>query len=221
MPNHITSILKAPANVIAALKGEKDLVDFNTMIPMPESLRNITCNGDEKMVELLNGKLALNPSPDDLLGSLQLSYVLRDLRDGGMTKWDDARFENFMTMLRNQREHGVTSWYDFGCERWGTKWNAYDIEEVEGGIKFETAWRAPHPVIAALAAKFPDEKISHEWADEDIGSNLGRRVYQFGAVTDLPVEDPVDFALTLNSSQREYYKKSLTTGLWEYDESMD
>jgi hypothetical protein len=215
MPNHITNILKAPASVIEALKHADNLVDFNTMIPMPEALREVTVNGDEHLVELLNGKLALNPGRDDILGSLTLSNVLRDLQSGGMTKWDDKRFENFVTMLRGYREHGCASWYDFGCERWGTKWNAYSIEAVEGGIKFETAWSAPHPVIAKLAERFPDEKIEHSWADEDIGSNLGMRVYHFGGVTDLPIEDPLDFALTLNGDDREYYRKSPTTGKWE------
>lgn len=220
MPNHITNILRAPAHVIAALKGEKSLVDFTTMIPMPESLRDVTVNGDEDIVHLLNGKLDLNPG-DNILGSLKLGNVLRSLRDGGMTKWDDSRFENFITMMRGFREHGVTSWYDFGVERWGTTWNAYDIEDREGGIKFETARAAPHPVIEKLAEAFPTEKIEHDWADEDIGGNLGRRVYQSGSVIDQLVEDPVDFALTLNERDREYYRKNPDSGKWEYHGSTE
>jgi hypothetical protein len=51
------------------------------------------------------------------------------------------------------------TWYDEHCTRWGTKWNAYDINvenEWDGGdcsemeIHFDTAWAPPHPVIKKL-----------------------------------------------------------------------
>jgi len=220
MPNHVTNIIKANSEVIAALRSEKSAVDFNTMIPMPESLHDITANGDDNLVMLLNGKLSINPSVDDLLANMKLSNVLRGFQDGGMTKWDNERFKNFIAMLRNYREHGVVSWYDFGCAKWGTKWNAYSIVEADGAlrIQFKTAWSAPHPVVEALVAKFPDVCIEHLWAGEDIGSNLGHRRYCDGA-TDLPIADPVDFALTVTGNDREYYRVSPTTGKWEYFES--
>jgi len=131
MPNHITNIIKANPEVLAALRGEKDAVDFNALIPMPESLRGITSNGDENLVSLLNGNLSINPPQGDFLASLQLSNALRDIQAGGISKWDDARFKNFVAMLHNDREHGVVSWCDFGCERVGTKWNAYDIAGID------------------------------------------------------------------------------------------
>lgn len=215
MPNHIVNILKASSHVLDALKGDEHLVDFNSIIPMPESIRGIKVNGDERLVEFLNGKLSLNPSSDDFLSSLQLSNVLRNIESGGMTKWNDCQFENFVTMLRNYREYGITSWYDFSIKHWGTKWNAYDIVESDGGIEFQTAWNAPHPIIAKLAEKFPDEKITHLWSDEDIGSNLGHHIYHFGSLTEVVVEDPMEFALSLHPRSREYYVKNPDTGVWE------
>lgn len=215
MPNHVTNILKASSFVIAALKGSEELVDFNTMIPMPESVKNIECNGDDRLVAFLNGEISMDAVERTPIMTLQLSNILQELKDGGMSKWRDDRFENFITMLRNQRQHGVTSWYDFGCERWGTKWNAYSIYKTYDGVQFDTAWSAPHPVITALAAKFPDERIEHLWADEDIGSNLGHRVYYRGGVEEILVEDPVDFALTITGCGREYYQLNSSTGKWE------
>lgn len=53
-------------------------------------------------------------------------------------------------------------------------------------------------------------------SDEDIGNNLGRRLYQFGKATDLDVADPVDFALTLTGSDRERYRKDPVSEKWEY-----
>lgn len=223
MPENITNIIKASSEVIAALRSDKAAVDFNTMIPMPESLHNVSCiiNGDDDLVYLLNGKLSISPPHDDRLANLKLSNVLRGFQDGGMTKWDNERFENFITMLCNFHEHGVVGWNDFGREKWGTQWNAYSVVEADGNsIQFETAWAAPHPVIEALAAKFPEVGIEHLWADEDIGSNLGHRRYCNGA-TDLPIADPVDFALTVLGNDREYYRANPETGKWEYYEQPD
>lgn len=218
MPNHVTNIIKANAEVIASLRSAEAAVDFNTMVPMPESLREIISNGDDSLVDLLNGKLSLNPLAGDYLAAMKLSIVLRDFQDGGLSKWDDKRFDNFIAMLRAYREHGVVSWYEFGVEKWGTKWNAYSIVETDGvSIQFDTAWSAPHPVIEVLVSKFPGVCIEHLWADEDIGHNFGHRRYCNG-VTDIPIEDPVDFALTVRGNDREYYRKNPETGKWEYHE---
>ena len=44
------------------------------------------------------------------------------------------------------------NWYDWNCENWGTKWNAYECEIIEDcigeyndmlEIKFTTAWGVP------------------------------------------------------------------------------
>ena len=57
---------------------------------------------------------------------------------------------------------------------WGTKWNGYDFSEVEPTlIRFSTAWSYPTPVLVELSKKFPDDEISVQYADEDIGSNCG------------------------------------------------
>lgn len=220
MPNHITNIIKASAPVIAALKGES-LVDFNSVIPMPESLKNVTCDGRaESLAKLLTGQINLQPKAGDFLAGLTLSNVIRDLSAGGIKGFrTDEEFETFVTMLRNFRQHGHLTWYDWGCAHWGTKWNAYHSKDIAGGIQFDTAWSAPHPVLAAIAAKHPDERIEHSWADEDIGNNCGHTVYRLGATTKLPIEDPVDFALTLTGSDREYYRVSPTTGKWEYHDA--
>ncbi len=64
--------------------------------------------------------------------------------------------------------------YEWRCENWGTKWNAYDQKRLSPiSIYFQTAWSAPEPVMDALAAKFPDVSFMLEYADEDIGHNAG------------------------------------------------
>ena len=61
--------------------------------------------------------------------------------------------------------------------------NGYDETKdnrSENTLCFNTAWSAPHPVIEQLAKMYPDVNITHKWADEDIGSNLGEYEYADG-----------------------------------------
>ena len=85
------------------------------------------------------------------------------------------------------RYPGERNWYYWAREHWGTKWNAYGFEEIpegKGDIRFCTAWSAAHPVVKELSAQYPDVRFELTWADEDIGSNTGRTVFQNGGITD-------------------------------------
>ncbi len=113
-------------------------------------------------------------------------------------------------------KHEGDGWYNWNCENWGTKWNAYDCKQIDGGVQFDTAWSAPRPVIEKLSQMFPDVKIEHLWADEDIGYNFGHEVYKKNCIVVADIEDGVDFALNLKEYMREYYRKNLKTGKWEY-----
>ena len=85
--------------------------------------------------------------------------------------------------ISNKVLYGATTWYDWCCNNWGTKWNAYSNEqEDEDTISFETAWCNPEPVMLKLSEMYPEAIIEHWWADEDMGSNDGYRVYQGGKI---------------------------------------
>lgn len=54
---------------------------------------------------------------------------------------DDKEPENIL-------KYGYANWYEFQVDRWGTKWDAYEIHILEdtGGsllLSFETAWSPP------------------------------------------------------------------------------
>ena len=127
--------------------------------------------------------------------------------------------------VRERELYGENNWYDWRIGNWGTKWNSYGYTEnttfQDGKIKFLTAWSAPHPILQKLSEMFPDVKMEHEWADEDIGMNCGRYVYydgervdeyfpesqkeclEFAAkVMDVSLEE--DYALYLNASETGY-----------------
>jgi len=45
----------------------------------------------------------------------------------------------------------VPDWYEQRMEKWGTKWNGYDLFIEESFVEFSTAWSPPVPIIQKLA----------------------------------------------------------------------
>ena len=78
-----------------------------------------------------------------------------------------------MNAVNGVHAGGVVCWYDWRLSNWGTKWDAYDSIYTGDTLQFDTAWTTPAKVWEALHAKFPDEHIEIEWADEDFGYNVG------------------------------------------------
>lgn len=105
--------------------------------------------------------------------------------------------------ITERHKYGKNNWYDWSVDNWGTKWNAYGYDGTDygsytfGTIKFLSAWAAPHIVIRKLSAMYPDLEITHEWANEDYGSDCGRIIYRGGEQYDkyYPeyTEDILDF----------------------------
>lgn len=80
-------------------------------------------------------------------------------------------------------EEEEDNWYDWRCEHWGTKWNAYEQNELVDGLMFWTAWSNPKQVIIALSKKYPSIRIDVEYADEDYGNNCGKYSVENGIVS--------------------------------------
>ena len=65
---------------------------------------------------------------------------------------------------------GIPTWQDWQRKHWGTKWNAYQTEDVvvqkwsvnftTATYRFQTAWDAPRPVIAAIIKQNPDIEVT-------------------------------------------------------------
>lgn len=79
--------------------------------------------------------------------------------------------------INNIIEYGNIDWYDWCCENWGTKWNAYDsyVNNDESEMFFNTAWSCPLPVLDKFAEMCYEYEVefSGKWADEDRGCNVG------------------------------------------------
>ena len=172
-------------------------IDFNKIIPMPESL-NVECGSRTNRAMKLykeffaeSAALALthvaNPQPSAEAKNAHENQVAELVkRYEAMTKDDPGLLQLGKQCYNNIQEHGASTWYDWSIANWGTKWNCYGYHDYTSRdfdgctVEFQTAWSYPDPIIAALAEKYPDLHFEVKWADEDFGYNIGHKEYEGG-----------------------------------------
>jgi hypothetical protein len=73
-------------------------------------------------------------------------------------------------------------WYDWSCNNWGTKWNAYDIyKSSEDTILFDTAWAGVPNLMNELSKQHPNVELHYKYADEDTGHNVDEHIIKNGS----------------------------------------
>lgn len=204
MPNYVRNIVKMEGIVklpLFTVEGGRMRFDFNKVIPMPESLDVESGSiNDEAIIYYVTDKCTLPlraiSKPDKELvekktnnrfskGSWAEEIFMRVLEKthAAPTSWKEELYKKGETYVANIRKYGHATWYEWCYENWGTKWNAGSNEqENDDTIIFETAWSNPEPVMLKLSEMYPEAAIEHWWADEDMGSNVGYRIYQGGEV---------------------------------------
>jgi hypothetical protein len=147
--------------------------DFNSLIPMPEFIKDrcrVRWLAGDALLVLGRGDLVTNPRPlEELMKSWKVSNI-----EALKEKIGPEAFENARQTIKAVEQGGPLDWYDWACMNWGTKWNAFDfkiIKEEPGRYecRFETAWRPPEPVYVKLAEKFPNLCFEiNGWDDEGL-----------------------------------------------------
>lgn len=224
MPNHVVNHISLQGDpekirsMLEAIKSDElgiGSVDFNKIIPMPKSLNIEAGSRTDRGLQAYRDFIDVYTfarSINDTAKALENIPVeseevfLRQRTDIRRDEWELGR-----TAWHNIREYGAPTWYDWCVTNWGTKWNAYGYDENgtdyhDGdSLCFQTAWSAPHPILEKLTEMFLEIELEHEWADEDIGQNCGRRSYKDGERIE------------------EYYPESETEAIefacraWDYD----
>lgn len=198
MPNHVTNILNAKDLIVLPIftedeDGEKQL-DFNKIIPMPEEL-NIN-SGDEKTliscyltkvqdVEIM--KIVKNYYENHMVLKLfSAPHILTDeeLSDI-MNRYSPRTYDDLVecgkVCVDNIIKYGHASWYEWCCDNWGTKWNAYDCSIYDDNeMEFLTAWSPAEPIVLKLSEQYPDRRFHLLYSDEFIGQFAGESVYENG-----------------------------------------
>lgn len=195
MPNHVKNIVKMEGiTKLPLFKTEydeyekRDVVcfDFNKIIPMPESLNMVSGSLETLAIEAVNRRLSQRRYRfQQGYSKPQMTDEEYRIRLESHEKTEEELLELGLQYISNKVKYGATTWYDWCCDNWGTKWNAYSNEqEDEDTISFETARSNPEPVMLKLSEMYPEATIEHWWADEDMGSNDGHRIYQGGQIID-------------------------------------
>lgn len=199
MPNHVVnhiSLQGDPVKIRSMLEAIKSdelgigSVDFNKIIPMPESLNieagSQTDRGLKAYRDFIEAYTFGRPA-DDAVKALE--SIPAESEEAFLCQRTDIRRDEWelgRSAWNNIRQYGAPTWYEWCVRNWGTKWNAYGYEgdkiDYHDGdmLYFQTAWSAPHPILERLTEMFPGVEMEHEWADEDIGQNCGRHSYRGG-----------------------------------------
>lgn len=202
MPNWVKNIVKMPGIATLPLFREVDEereFDFNKLIPMAPELNIESGSMTERSIVYFLTERCTIPIHDldqrkmvivnDLVTNMfhptgwheEVFDRAQKQMSSSSGEEQDKIYEAGRQYVSNYEKYGFPTWYEWCNYNWGTKWNASDTVILDTDtILFDTAWCNPRPVILKLAEMYPEAEIEHIWADEDMGSNTGRRIIRNG-----------------------------------------
>lgn len=228
MPNNVENVITLKGSeeeikkLMKEIKSDEEdinLIDFNKIIPMPKSLMIEESSSMRKGLKHYQEFLKDNNLEDIDLLNKEAKYLEEN------KSVDKETFKLGKKAFLNIQNYGYATWYDWSIKNWGTKWNAYGCHDKLDSsnmdtICFQTAWSAPHEILKRLSEMYPNIEITHQWADEDLGSNCGRKTYYKGTCIEeyYPMTekeamefafkvwdyDPAELGLSLNSAETKY-----------------
>ena len=235
MPNHIKNKLEIIGSKEEVQKvknflkgkwedtGEVNPIDFNNIIPQPESIKKVDMISGH-LVDLVKElfKVPSKYESDNSNFGKMMNALTKQCREKakqrGLSPEDT---EKFVLACQAYKETGYVYWYDWCIDNWGTKWGAYQTEYVgDNIIMFDTAWSGVPELMIKVSQKFPKVKFVYKWSDEDTGYNCGVSQIQNGkAVTQTPKggsKEAYDLAFELRPDYKEDYE--LKDGNYVYKE---
>ncbi len=191
MPYNATNQLKIIASTPERLQEVKEFIkgeeygvelpiDFNKIIPMPESLciefdATNTNDGIALLLHRQGDSSKLRERLEEFYWAKQEGITDLDTLVKRLIDFGDVDFEGARLAIKNFELYGYYYCDHWAIDKWGTKWNAYEQSEFEDTITFDTAWSTPIPVFEALSKQFPDVQFNVRFAVEDFkfGINVG------------------------------------------------
>lgn len=180
MPNNVRNRLKIVGKkeqiqkVLEAIKGGRDVIDFNKIIPMPSELNIPSSSYGEIGLAIIKKKLGAKTS------EIEDVYLqrLNEFSDDTKERMINAGFN----YLRNMIKYDCPTWYEWCRRNWNTKWNAYDTElKDDNEVWFNTAWNnVAEKIIRKLSLMFPCVIFEYSFADEDVACNCGSATFKDG-----------------------------------------
>ena len=212
MANWVLAKINASNEVINALKNNEGEIDFNTVLLRPaifnefgefipvilrsdleNLIKHLNAKDKENGLEPLSERLANIPA--DKLAEFEKQTRESIEREAAIIDKIDA--ENLALQAYCKLTTGSSDPLDWSTKHWGTKWNASEVIIDDKYLEMQTPWSFPFPVIYELSKKFPDETISVDYADEDLGYNCGSFAVKNGEiVSEYLNTDNVDYEVS-------------------------
>lgn len=171
----ISGSSKTIAEIKNLLRSDDTVLDFQKIIPIPESLL-VESGGMENIAMEMASSAPYSIARENARKQMErmLPYTATHETKTVISelKTEDDVIALGKVYLENKEKYGYADWYGWCCDNWGTKWNACDAyipEESETTLiyEFDTAWSEPVPVLKALSAKYPKITISTSANYED------------------------------------------------------
>jgi len=119
----------------------------------------------------------------------------------------DTQLKDIEIGLKAFDTTGCIYWRDWTLKNWGTKWNSYDhAKKGDGVFEFDTAWTGVPDVLKLMLKDFPNVEIYYEYADEDIGSNVGCGYLTYFQHPKSSTKGAYELAFKLHPDSEEYYE---------------
>jgi len=222
MPNHITNRLtiigteEQVAQVRAEIKGEREdqYIDFNKIAPIPKELEGTV-------------------SPMRIISQEEYDEQERKIAEDDFTEnernWGLSRGLTQALANEYKKKFGHCDWYGWQTTNWGTKWNAYEqVEHDANVIEFDTAWSTPYSLLVNLSKKYPQVTFEVEYADEDLGHNVGKYVLLNGETIEENIPDggtveAMEMAMDIKGDEDYYLEQYLcedVENLGSYEENL-
>lgn len=238
-------------------EGQLGSFDFNKLIPMPKDLDLTEGSITNQSIEAFLSQLVSYAREQSQLSYSEQSMIAQYSRAASTVfsrpfcdkpnldlskqqiaeraQKNEMSVDDFLALgkkyLDNQIQYGATTWYSWSTANWGTKWNlgAEDCELVNRNtLAFNTAWASPHPIIEALSQKFPEVEFGLEWADEDLGNNVGTATFKNGKMIDEYVPEPYskeayELAFEIECAEPEDFSMTfdVSSGTYVYSDELE
>lgn len=157
---------------------------------MPNHITNrLTINGtDEQVKEVLDFLKSKTTDEEGYRRAIDFNNIIPMPEELANTT-ESNRPDDEAKMAENKKKYGYRSWYDWSLDKWGTKWNAYDIDQYDNVVIFHTAWAGVPELMSKLAQMFPKVSFDYAFADEDVSYNVGMFEFNGDELIETPIEN--------------------------------
>jgi hypothetical protein len=149
-----------------------DMLDFNSIIPMPLELEDTESGGyTDVLIWALGGELysqrnvlrkigmhSADDTPLDRAWLRELGIATRE----ELLRWAEKELPDELDTARRvfniEHSTGYRSWYDWQHENWGCKWGCCGfgwLSDEKTAFYMDTPWSAPTPIFRKLVELYP------------------------------------------------------------------